>query len=1141
MQRDVEIFSFNEVLPESAWLHGRATGAGWLTGSLNLDDQVDVSLELDAAVAGAVGAEIAKALASLDIEASAAGHAGMRMVIATPLDLFTGAGLMANVKMEASLAAAVQVRVRLSLAVLLDTVMRGIPPEMQRYARIVLEDCSISAGVSARGTFAAMVVNQLLVTASLFPTDGSLPGISVFSRYGYSWGFGGEWGIVVNLGFAPQRTIDRLGEELAQDLTTFIRAYRDAENVDPNSVLSEVLGAGEAILPSVLGVLLRIGYGSASSGGNTRTSLRKECSTGLQKILRNALASGLAEICAGALRKFDVKMLSEDRIQQVWADINIAMVGLSTEDPPSLDTVVDAARLLSGITDFMAPAAGAPVRSALRCATSLAVLIAGSDAKVNRTRLAGVLGRGQAGDGPLDMAAAVLTNELADLAAKMAIMPFWISQLVGDVSTVLPLLVHDRDTNAASDTTVLSKILGQILEDLLHQGPGQAIMKQFSADTRSSLSAAAEMLRQFCLDLSTGLPNLKKYREGLSVCVLTLIGEPVTKVFNTVIDQGLRCAPPAFRELANELEAAAAPVGIASSWDQLGRAAVGVSLGQPTAALLRRSATKVENWCGLVLPEELEFLTRSMKLAAVCDSMVANGLQQGLAEHKANFRAAFAAHCVDHVVKTTIFTVVDSAGLLPDAVKFAVDSIVSELNLIAVAAFKAFEESVERSVKAANDLKARVDELEKDVAAAVGAFLARLGEIAQTAQNMKATLGHHVVDWLQSNAMAGAAGSGIDRNTLATIIAEVLNALSGGVVMAIGSAVERLAATLTFVGESLLRSAESGPAIGIQALASRYWAPGNIATVRIPIVIEVPNPIAPFILPPIKVEICRVDVPGQLIGDAALTILMDGLGIGALLAGLDATVNSLKLTRIAIAQVKEMLKGSDGDSQKAALELARAHGPLSIEVVSPTPNSATAPAGEIEFLVRGANMSFAFPADSGLPASMPPRVKVLVNGRDLTQSLTHWDEVVPNTLRGRVSYTTSGGSPRDRTVFVRGPVAVVIVVVGGDAHPGASTSWQFVPRSELSDVLIVTHAKKDSTDVGRCIDALGGLTSAGKPWRFSLGDALALHRQGTAFAVLSPRGVMVHLQVVYGSSGRPYFRTPAGRGGPTLGSLPHLA
>jgi hypothetical protein len=152
MSNSTDIFSLNTMTEEDSWAHGAATARAWFTGSLRAEDGLDASAEFDAQVSGRLGVEVAQALASVQAEASGAAHAGLRLQVGLPLDLFEGAGLVARLRAEASVSGQVSVKVSLTAGVLGTVVLDAVPEVARPYTELLLRNsrCPPAFGGAAR-------------------------------------------------------------------------------------------------------------------------------------------------------------------------------------------------------------------------------------------------------------------------------------------------------------------------------------------------------------------------------------------------------------------------------------------------------------------------------------------------------------------------------------------------------------------------------------------------------------------------------------------------------------------------------------------------------------------------------------------------------------------------------------------------------------------------------------------------------------------------------------------------------------------------------------------------------------------------------------------------------------------------------
>jgi hypothetical protein len=113
----------------------------------------------------------------------------------------------------------------------------------------------VSATVWARGSFAAMAVAELVAVAELFPSHGSSPGVSAWFNYGFSWGYGGGWEVVVNAGFDTRSLLQRLSAQATTDFGRALASYRERAGLPDDSPLL-LIDAAQTILPLTLDSLV---------------------------------------------------------------------------------------------------------------------------------------------------------------------------------------------------------------------------------------------------------------------------------------------------------------------------------------------------------------------------------------------------------------------------------------------------------------------------------------------------------------------------------------------------------------------------------------------------------------------------------------------------------------------------------------------------------------------------------------------------------------------------------------------------------------------------------------------------------------------------------------------------------------------
>ncbi|MER5227211.1 hypothetical protein [Streptomyces flaveus] len=1146
MPGEVEVFSLSTVAEDNAWLHGRAAARAWVRGTLRADDGLDISGEFDAQMSGRVGSSVAGGLAGLQGEVAGAAHVGLRLQVAAPMDVFTGAGLIARAGVEASVSGQATVRASLSLAALSEAVLNATPSELRRYAQILVSEATVSAGVWARGSFAVMAKGELISTVALFPTDRSEPGVTVALRYGYAWAFGGAWGTVVNVGLDPDALLPRLGDQLAVDLREAITRFRTTSQITDDSPVGWLVNASPRVLPEIIRMLLRLGrLTSASANKNEVTDLAADFARVLGAELVDYLLPGVLRLLGERLSAGPLAGLPSGTYRTLWdALFGVLAVhnrdGGQADSDRNVDGLVVAAQLVLTAASAFPAEQQADIARVVRCVVAL--LLTQDDLATPREALAAVFPGADVTMTPRRIAASVLGRDLSALLEAHRLLPSWLADLVGGAAEVTSLVIGSDDP--AAGLALVEAFVRMLRTTLFESAEWSELAAMMPAEARTAVTAAARVLEEFCAS-NLGTSAASRMREGFTACLMTLIGTPLSHVIEIIAETGLRAAPDALRSLADQADVGDLPLSLRWGWAQLAEAAVGAGVGLPTAILLRKVAGTVDTWCDTVLPEELRFLRRSLDMAWVCERILQVGTSAALSEYKATYLPELARHFIQHVVDSVEFAVRDSIELTAELVAGSAEILTRNLAVSALAGFKLFEESIRISEGAASDLQRRADELEGQLAQQSGQFLQGLRDVAVSARNAADSIEAELVRSLITALLGEGAASGLSRTILEPIILAGLQAATGGIVIAARQAIGTFADVLDVGAESLLAAAESpqGPSTGVRGVLESAWNDGPVPTVSIPIVIPIPNPLLPHVLPDIQLELFRITLPAEVVGRIVLTVLLDSIGVGPLLTGLDLTVSSLRATRLAIDQVKAQLDGQSAQEQLAALKRAVTGEPLSIEVITPTAGAATAESGEIHFRVVGANTSYTDPQAAGLPNRVPSRVRVHLNGSDVTRAVT-WNESGPNVLDGRLRYTTGARAwrePERRTraldVFTTSPVSLVIAAADGTGAHDANVCLSFAPRG-LPVPIVVSCVTRDAADFGRGLDEVGGIDATGRHWRLAMDDAVWLAKRGRSLYVRDDDGGLVRLRISTSRRGTQYLRVTHAPGVTGLSRLP---
>jgi hypothetical protein len=265
-----------------------------------------------------------------------------------------------------------------------------------------------------------------------------------------------------------------------------------------------------------------------------------------------------------------------------------------------------------------------------------------------------------------------------------------------------------------------------------------------------------------------------------------------------------------------------------------------------------------------------------------------------------------------------------------------------------------------------------------------------------------------------------------------------------------------LADTLEVSAEALRVTAESaeGGAVGMRSLLESLLQGDQMPAVEVPIGVDLPNPVLPFVLPAIHVDITQVSVPASVIAGVVTTLVFDAAGVGQLVRALDDTASTLHATRAALQTVRKAIVAGSATRMRAALAASRPTAPLSVEIVGPQPGTAAAATGEFVFRIPGATWSFVDPAGEGLPAEAVSRIRVLVDGRIVPLSdIEWWDYGVA--MEGHLRYAAQGSllvaGDRPPLTVPAGPVALLVLVTDATGTMSAHAAWHVVvPARSLS-------------------------------------------------------------------------------------------
>lgn len=1049
MADELNLFDVSSETPTDDWAHGSAAAKAWVTGGLRAEDGLDLSAEFDAKFSAKFSADALKGLASLSGDLTGAAHAGVRLQAGMPLDLFEAAGLIARLRLEASASVRASVTAAMGVGEMRALVTGALPAESRPYVDIVLDEVRVGATVWARASFAAMAISELMAAIDLFPEEGGPPGVTAYFHYGFGWGYGAGWGVITNVGFNLKRMLRRMSDQAELDLRRALEDFRTQEGYAPDSPSALATELAEVLLPLTLDAVVSWCERRLDAGHDEQLpALGDSLAEAVRTLLADAILPRLLSFAAEKVIE-NVAHVPAEEAHEIWGDLAAACVYLAGSDDP-VEAFGVAALALNRIAELLPADVGKPLGSAVRCAAAIVALASDSDDASQKIQ-----------------AGAVLGEELADLLEEQKLIPAWISPLFDSVAAVAGTLASDGSGAAlTSDEAVdLLHTLLTELEELMNEdlGDGTDLWDRLATETGfpeliQSMKAQTRVLMELCASLKSGHEiDGHATREAVSVAIIMLIGQPLAQVITTVAERGLAEVPPALRALADEVDQSSSPTSIDAGWEDLAKQVVGSSVGFPVAQLLRHAAGTAAQWRDTRLPAELAML-RSFLDLDLADEFAANGPTAAVHEFKQELLPILGQHVIDVVLTSHEFILRDSVNLFRDMVTGTVQEILRSLELSAIISFRLVEEAVEFAERGVSELKQREIALEQEAERHTAEFFTALSDVTRHIRGLDTYVGAELTDWMVGQCMGPAAAAQMPswiRDALRSIVTAAVNISSGGVLNALGTALGSIADLIDASAEALRLTASSpeGSQVGVEALLKALAAGDRLPDVVIPIGFDIPNPFMPFVLPSIHIELARVPIPARALSSIVVTIIFGSTGLAPLIETLNVTATSLRLTKDALATVREAIAGKPAAEMRQSLQAARPGEQLGIEVIDPAPAAVAPSAGTIAFRVKGANLSFVNPAGAGLPQEAISRVQVMVNGQVVSVEDVEWQETDEG-LEGRLDYGETDAVGR---VMLRpGPAAVVVVVADGYGVLSAQQAWHFVVESpELIQLVVV--------------------------------------------------------------------------------------
>jgi hypothetical protein len=1046
---ELNIFDVATETPTDSWAHGSAAAKAWFTGSLSAEDEIDFSGEFDTQFSGKFGADALKGLASLSGDLSGAVHAGVKLQAGMPLDLFEAAGILARIRLEASANVRASVTAAMSAGELRGLVAGALPPEAAAYVDIVLDEIKVGATVWARASFAAMVVSELVAAIELFPTDGSPPGVTAYFHYGFGWGYGAGWGVIANVGFDLEHMLGRIAKQAEADLHTALESFRTEQALPANDPLNLGTQLAEVLLPIVIDALVAWCARELKSSDEDRASLGDSLAEAVRTLLVNAILPRIVSF-VGEKIVANVAHVPAEQAQKIWGELAAAAVylaGASDDDDPTAAIGI-AAIVLKEIAALLPANVGAPLGSAVRCAAAIVALA--TDSEDPNLRI--VLTPPQASSLKV-LAGLVLADELATLLEDEGLIPTWVTPIFGPVEKVVATLTSDGSAAALTANEAID-LLHSMLTSLENMMDNEGLWDLLATKTGfpemiRAIKAQTTIVTALCASLKDGSGvDGHATREAISVAIIMLIGQPIAQVIATVADKGLAQVPPALTALADEVDASDTPLSINAGWDVLARQVLGTTAAFPIAQLLRHVAGTAAEWHDIRLPVEVKMLQNFLQID-LADEFATNGPAKAVSDFKKQFLPILGQHVIDVVITSHELVLRDSVNLFRDMVTGTVQEIRRSLEVAAIVSFRLVEAAVDAALQAVSALQQQEVSLEQDAERYAAQFLTTLSNVTQQIRGLDNYVGSELTDWMIDQCMGPAAAGKMPdwlRGALRGIVTAAVNISSGGVLSALGTALGTIADLIDASAEALRMTAasEEGSLVGIQPLLESLVQGDHLPNVTIPIGFDIPNPVLPFILPSIHIELARVSIPAQTLSSILLTIIFGSIGLAPLIDTLNNTATSLRVTKGALDTVRGAIAGNSAQQMRQALQAARPGDQLGVDVLDPQPAAVSPSSGTIAFRIMGANLSFVDPAGAGLPQQAISRVQVNVNGQVVSVADISW-KATKGGIEGRLDYgPTDTGT---RLMLRPGPAAVVVVVSDGYGKLSAQQAWHFVVES----------------------------------------------------------------------------------------------
>ncbi|MDH6455476.1 MULTISPECIES: hypothetical protein [unclassified Streptomyces] len=1044
----VNIFTLDEPSATGASLLRAAASftaetARGLSAGFNL--QAEFQAAVDAKLSDAVTASFRTAeSASISAEASAY----------FPVDLFSFAGVIASLKVQAEAKASVGLDVSLRPAALLDAVLAEHADDVWLpYVEVVARQFWARAGVQASAAVCVKATAETKIGLRLFPSGKDGAGTVFVINYGYGFIYGYSWGLTAELALPdPPALVRSLLQVTAGQLRRALEAESRVRAEPVKSALAAAADLVELAVPALAGMVCTLLTDEPGTGRDLR--LRK-AAVDLGLALGRFLVERAVEAATTELGRLiedlglPVEVEVGNQLRRLLQALQTVVVGGPRAVLPVLiDEAVGAVLTLVSLATAEADRERvADVAIGIWAGVGLLVPAAAGPAVPSgalRRLLVGVGVDPAAGD-PADLPAHALAA-VASRLLRRAGAAKWLGDVTG--LSLAELLLLARRGFAGDAATVLGGFLGAVGDvlsrELLDELPQDTLglPPETVQSVRSLLRVAVEELPGLLGDVDRQ-EVVARLRERVSVGLLQTVAPPLLAYIERLAHEAFDQAVPAVRRLeaaardAGDLVPAFPPGGplerFTTALSDFGREFVDVTVGLPTSVLLGHLATKLERWRDIRLPVELELMRSTLCMTGQTSEDLLARLDRPRVAVVAEALLSLLEHHLDQIRSMTVFIIEDSFDLTARLTVLPFEQAARLFAATIRLSFKATAALIALLTEAADELNERLKRLQDEAGLAVGRIAEQCGALADRAAEQTDDLINQVITDLVGN------------DPVARFAAQLaFDALTGGMRPVLHRALADTAVVLRVAGESITAAARAGTLADGDVAGILHSAVTATASqgVSIPITILVP------IIPPFWFEtitITTVRVPAEWLGQALWSALTAGLGVKPILDSISDTAASLKATNAALDAIRS---AGSPDALRERAELLRRQAaaaylgePITIEFAAGPPQSVTT--ATTSFVVRGhvtgIDRSYIAPttvADASGAVVIPPRVRFTCQGVTVAYDAVDWTDAGPHDLAFAFRVSTRPEDPALRAVTVRPGLCIISAVAAAGAWNG---------------------------------------------------------------------------------------------------------